>query len=218
MPPNPPREKPNTVDAIIADFRSHRLSKSYLDQAAAVQRGIDHPWCVVVTKRDKEGAVQAALALAGWETYLPMKTLWARPSRLKKRVRQPLFPRYLFAACSPEGDLAATAEIEEVVKVHRSPMGRTMVRLDLLARMMLAEANHGFDLTYELPRPVHKTFLRGDTVKVTGGALGDYNINAVIEKELNAREVIAVYVLFGRAGVATFSKANLERLERCCPS
>lgn len=197
---------------IIIEFRSSQLSQPYLDKADALAREIDQPWCVVMTKRHKEGDVQAALALSGWDSYLPMQTRWAGPSRLKRRVRHPLFPRYLFAACAPDGDIAAPAEIKDVVTVYRSTCGRSMVRPDLLARMMLTEANHGFDLTYELPKPVHKTFLRGDVVKVTDGVLKGFD--AKIEKVLNAREVIAAYVLFGRAGVATFRKADLERLEQ----
>jgi transcription antitermination factor NusG len=176
-----------------------------------MSKEIDRPWCVVMTKRGKEGDVQVALAQAGWATYQPMQTCWARPSRLRKRVRKPLFPRYLFAACTPEGDIAAPAEIDGV-KVHRSATGRSVVCLSLLARMMLTDANHGFDLTYELPKPVYKTLLRGEQVRIADGVLKGFN--AKIEKVLNAREVIATYVLYGRAGMATFRKSDLETFEQ----
>jgi transcription antitermination factor NusG len=173
---------------------------------------IDMPWCVIVTQAGCEAEVAAELAMAGWSTFVPMETIWtkrtaAHPAR--RRVRRPLFPRYAFAACNPGGDVSAPTSIKKgLVAVRRSAGGLSVVRLDLLARLMLTEAGGGLDLTREALPTCATRFTPGQVVKIGAGVLNGFE--ARILKVLNAREVRASYMLFGQEGEATFKTAELK--------
>lgn len=175
----------------------------------ALRARVDLAWCVVICQAGREKAVQAELALAGWSTYQPMQTVWLKPSRLKRRVNRPLFARYLFAAVNEGGDPAVMDRaIDGLVTVRRAADGRSAVRPDLLARLMITEAGHGLDLTYEKPRVAKQSFVCGETVRVRAGVMAGFN--ALILKVLSEREVRAQFMLFGRPGEATFAVTHLE--------
>lgn len=179
----------------------------------------DAPWCVVIAAQGRETSVQAELALAGWSTYLPMQTCWKGDRERRKMVNRPLFSRYLFAACNPGGDQAAGASeamaLAGLVTIRRSSTGRSIVSPLLMAKLMRAEANHGFDLTYEKPKPQKKSFVNGQPVHIRAGVLGGHD--AMILKVLSDRYVIARYTLFGREGEAKFESADLEAAEPAEP-
>jgi transcription antitermination factor NusG len=169
------------------------LYESWLEFLA----GTDAPWCVIVAQPGKEKAVQAELSLAGWETYLPMQTVWLNPTRARRKAKRPLLARYFFAACIA-GDVAAPSQIDGLVKTHwppaldpRAPSRfRSAVRLDLLARLMLTEARHGFDETYRRPHKAKKGGLVcGQEITIRAGVFA--GIEALILRVLSEREVVA---------------------------
>lgn len=195
------------------------MSDAYCEWLAFLRR-IDLPWCVVVAQPGREKAVQAELAAAGWSTYLPMQTCWLGDRAKRRRVNRPLFARYLFAVCNPGGDLALRnkTEIDGLVKVVRPPEGgtpvaprrhRSALRIDLLARLMVLEARHGFDLTYEKPKPPKRALVCGQAVAVRAGVLR--GVEALILKVLSEREVVIKLPapMLGR-DEATVHSADLE--------
>ncbi len=159
-----------------------------LELWAAIERmDVRRTWCVITARAGREKAVQAELALAGWETYLPMQTFWAGNRRRRRRATCPLFARYLFAACGDGADVAATHDIVDLVSVYRIG-GRSAVRIDLLARLMLAEAAHDFDLTFVRPRAPKRAWVCGQPVTVRAGSMA--GMDGLIARVLGEREVL----------------------------
>jgi transcription antitermination factor NusG len=162
----------------------------------------------VIAKSGREMTVQAELAMAGWSTFLPVQTCWLGDRAKRRRINRPLFTRYLFAACNPGGDVAAASRIDGIDAVRRSDRGRSVVSLTLLGRLMMAEASHGFDLTYEKPRPQKRALVCGQSVNVRAGVLKGFD--ALIVKVLSERTVVARVAIFGSLGEVTFKSADLE--------
>jgi transcription antitermination factor NusG len=178
---------------------------------------IDLPWCVIISRQGRETSVQAELAMAGWSTFLPMQTMWAGRGKASGRRRNvPLFSRYVFAACNPGGDLAAPSGMDDVQAVRRSAAGGSVVAKALLARLMIAEASHGFDLTYEKPRPEKRALACGQAVTVRAGVLQGFD--GLIVKVLSERAVIARVTVFEATGELEFRAADLEPVEDWRPA
>jgi hypothetical protein len=172
-------------------------------------------WCVVVAKPGREFRAAAELALAGWSTYVPVQTNWVgspRGGKGRRRRNVPLFARYLFAACEAGGDIAAPASIEDIVDVRRRSDGGSCVRRVLMARLMVAEASHAFDETWEAPRSDKRRWACGQSVKVRAGVMR--GVDALIVKVLSERRVVARFPLWAEAGEgeAVFETADLEPL------
>lgn len=174
-------------------------------------------WCVVTAVAGREKSAQAALAAAGWSTYLPMETVKRKVGGRngERRVaRQPLFSRYLFAAMNEGGDTHAPKDIPEIMSIRRHPDGvSSVLPQSLVCRLMLTEANHGFDETYERPKPKRRRLVCGVPVRIRGGVLEGLGLEAVIERVLSEREVVAKFTLFGSEGVAHFDSADLEAVD-----
>jgi hypothetical protein len=178
------------------------------DLVADLARAIDGDWCVVVARQGRETAAQAELAMAGWSTYLPMQTIWLGNRQRRRRSNRPLFSRYLFAFCNEGGDVAAKSKIDAIVDIRRREGGGSVVAPTLLARLMITEASHGLDLTYEKPKPA---FVCGQTVTVRASTLK--GVEALIVKVLSEREVVARVpaekAILGERDL-TFRSADLE--------
>jgi transcription antitermination factor NusG len=188
------------------------MSEAFCDWLAFL-RSIDLPWCVVIARPGRENAVQVELAMAGWSTYLPMQTVWMGKGPRRRRAKQPLFARYLFAVCNPGGDVAAPRSIDGLAAIRRCADGqRSAVRIDLLGRLMLTEARHGLDLTYSKPKAAKRAFVCGQPVTVRAGVLRGFD--ALILKVLSEREVVAsVSFSSGVVGEATFRAGDLEAID-----
>jgi transcription antitermination factor NusG len=56
-------------------------------------------WYVVYTRHHHERSVYERLVERGFQSYLPLATVWRKSNRGPRKVARPLFPRHIFVRC-----------------------------------------------------------------------------------------------------------------------
>jgi transcriptional antiterminator RfaH len=132
-------------------------------------------WHVVATRRHRERSAQAAVALLGVPTYLPLLRQWPRPA-VGADVG-PMFPGYLFVQPAPRDvhRIARTVGVREFVT-----FGGTPARLDDAVIRFLRSREAADGVIHAEPLPL------GSEVVITDGPLRGFI--AVVERRLSARQ------------------------------
>ena len=169
----------------------------------------DRPWTVVACRHAREEDVASQLVDAGWLIYLPKEVRWCGGGVRRRAVKRPLFPRYVFAACLPEGDVAATAEMRHVIAVRRRE-GGSVVRPVLMRALMASHAAGAFDETVSKAKrcALPAGFRRDQQVRIVDGVLSGWE--ARVLEVLSSHEVRVLVDVFGKEGSFPIDTSKLE--------
>src|SRR3546814_9257678 len=149
-------------------------------------------WCVVSTHPVAERMAEGQLGRQGCTTYLPRRMKERRHARRCERVTAPLFPRYLFV----ELDLGAqrwravngTFGVSYLVAMGERP---APVPSGIVEAIRAREDEHGL-----VEVPAESPFRRGETVRITGGALSDQT--GLFEAMDDRQRIVVLLSMLGR--------------------
>lgn len=140
--------------------------------------------------------VTTALAEVGLTAYSPQHVTWARHAKRKATRSRPLIPGYLFAELPDDDAIQAAFGIRGVNR--HAPILK--LRVVDVGALILADAFHAFDETWEPPRPKGRRYShawkRGDRVTITAGAFEGHVCQVVRARGAKRMEVLLT--LFGR--------------------
>ncbi|MDJ0685138.1 MAG: transcriptional activator RfaH [Alphaproteobacteria bacterium] len=158
-------------------------------------------WLVVMTKPKLEAEAETQLLRQEYEVYLP---LWADLKRRRGQVhtvRMPMFPRYLFARPSHEGQsispIRSTRGVSQLVRFGTTPARASEALIEDIRRLEAARIGAGAD---------GAAFKVGDQVQVMDGPFK--GLSAEVFESDEQRVILLLQVLGGERTVA-FEPARL---------
>ena len=145
-------------------------------------------WYVLYTRHQHERAVYGRLLEKGFQSYLPLATVWRKSHSGPRKMSIPLFPRYVFVRCYLE--MYAHLElisIPGVMRILEDSQGRLCVipedEIRLLQRLC--------DMDISLECKAYQA--QGELVEVARGQLR--GISGVIREETKTTLLVPIHTL-----------------------
>jgi transcriptional antiterminator RfaH len=145
-------------------------------------------WYVLYTRHQHERAVYGRLLEKGFQSYLPLATVWRKSHGGRRKIAIPLFPRYVFVRCYLE--MYAHLElisIPGVMRILEDSQGRLCVIPEEEIRLLRRLCDRDMSLECKAYQD------RGQLVEVARGQLR--GISGVIPEETKTTLLVPLHTL-----------------------
>jgi len=162
-------------------------------------------WYCVHTKPQREKQVVEQLGtVLGFEVYFPLLQLQKTIRRVRRKVTEPLFPRYLFCHCDINSSYRSVRYAHDVVNLVSFGEHPAMVQDQLIDNLRSWTNEHR---PFVLAEP---TLSSGDTVEITDGPM--QGLQAIILDARNDSERVAVLLsILGCDARLTIDRCQLAK-------
>jgi transcription termination/antitermination protein NusG len=144
------------------------LLTTVIERPRVIERQIDQPWHVLWTHSHCEQLVHDQLAAKGFDLLLPKIDVWSRVGGVRRLLRVPMFPGYLFVRhAMDKPSYLEVCKARGLVRV----LGERWDRLEAVQDGEIAAIQRVLDAGFRV-RP-HPYLRVGQRVRITRGPLVD---------------------------------------------
>lgn len=200
--------------ALLADWK--RQLEIRLGVTDGHRRAVSRaqPWALLKVTAQQERYVVEALNELGVPAYAPKHITAAKHAKRKATRTRALIPGYVFAQVSDDDSIDAALSVRGVREIMCREGRVRAVRAIDVGSLVLAEAFHLFDETWERPpikgRRYSHRWQKDETVRIDGGPFDGFI--AQVLRTHNRNRIDVLLSLFGRATEISVKSKELRAL------